>query len=215
VKIDYPPNPQAERMVRQQLRARGIAAEDVLQVMSVLPRHRFVSKSVRAEAYGDFPLPIGRGQTISQPYMVALMTAELDLGPRSRVLEIGTGSGYQTAVLAELAGEVFTMELITSLLERARSLLVELGYANIHYRCADGTAGWPEEAPFDAILVAAAAPTVPSALTAQLADNGVMVVPVGRTSAFQTLITLRRRGSLLEQREGIGCRFVPLVSTRS
>ena len=201
-------------MVQHQLRARGISSEGVLQVMSMLPRHRFVSRAVRAEAYGDFPLPIGRGQTISQPYMVALMTAELGLNQREKVLEIGTGSGYQTAVLAELAAEVYTVELIPSLLERARHLLTELGYRNIHYRCADGTAGWPEQAPFDAILVAAAASSLPSALSAQLGDNGALVVPVGRSSAFQTLLTVRRRGSLLEQHEGIGCRFVPLVSTR-
>jgi protein-L-isoaspartate(D-aspartate) O-methyltransferase len=202
-------------MVRLQLRSRGIEAESVLRVMSVLPRHRFVPGSARAEAYGDFPLPIGRGQTISQPYMVALMTGELGLGGRAKVLEIGTGSGYQTAVLAELAGEVYTVELIPTLLERARGLLEELGYRNIRYRAADGTYGWPEEAPFDAILVAAAAPAVPSALTAQLGDNGVLVVPVGRSQAFQTLLTIRRRGARLEQREGIGCRFVPLVSTDS
>jgi protein-L-isoaspartate(D-aspartate) O-methyltransferase len=202
-------------MVRLQLRSRGIEAESVLRVMSVLPRHRFVPGSARAEAYGDFPLPIGRGQTISQPYMVALMTAELGLGGRAKVLEIGTGSGYQTAVLAELAREVYTVELIPTLLERARGLLHELGYRNIQYRAADGTNGWPEEAPFDAILVAAAAPAVPSALTAQLGDNGVLVVPVGRSQAFQTLLTIRRRGARLEQHEGIGCRFVPLVSTES
>jgi protein-L-isoaspartate(D-aspartate) O-methyltransferase len=212
VKVEYPPNPQAERMARQQLRARGITAEGVLQVMSVLPRHRFVSGAVRAEAYGDFPLPIGRGQTISQPYMVALMTAELALSQREKVLEIGTGSGYQTAILAELAAKVYTVELIPTLLEHARQLLAELGYRNIHYRAADGSAGWPEEAPFDAILVAAAAPAVPAALTAQLGDNGVLVVPVGRSPAYQTLLTVRRRGASLEQREGIGCRFVPLVS---
>jgi len=202
-------------MVRLQLRSRGIAAESVLQVMSVLPRHRFVPGSARAEAYGDFPLPIGRGQTISQPYMVALMTAELGLGARAKVLEIGTGSGYQTAVLAELAREVYTVELIPTLLERARGLLDELGYRNIRYQAADGTYGWPEEAPFDAILVAAAAPAVPATLTAQLGDNGVLVVPVGRSQAFQTLLTIRRRGARLEQHEGIGCRFVPLVSTES
>jgi protein-L-isoaspartate(D-aspartate) O-methyltransferase len=215
VKIAYPPNPQAERMVRQQLRARGISAEDVLQVMSLLPRHRFVSAAAQAEAYGDFPLPIGKGQTISQPYMVALMTAELGLSGREKVLEVGTGSGYQTAILAELAAEVFTVELIPFLLERARRLLTELGYRDIHFRSADGTAGWPEEAPFDAILVAAAAPEVPAALAAQLGDNGVLVVPVGRSLAYQTLLTVRRRGGRLEQREGIGCRFVPLISTGS
>ncbi len=213
MKVAYPPNPQAERMVQHQLRARGISAEGVLQVMSVLPRHRFVSRTTRGEAYGDFPLPIGRGQTISQPYMVALMTAELGLSGREKVLEIGTGSGYQTAVLAELAAEVYTVELIPSLLERAEGLLTEIGYRNIRYLCTDGTAGWPEQAPFDAILVAAAAPEVPSALAGQLGDNGVLVVPVGRSSAYQTLLTVRRRGSLLEKREGIGCRFVPLVST--
>jgi protein-L-isoaspartate(D-aspartate) O-methyltransferase len=128
------------------------------------------------------------------------------------VLEIGTGSGYQTAVLAELAREVFTVELIPALLERARGLLDELGYRNIRYRAADGAYGWPEEAPFDAILVAAAAPAVPPMLAAQLGDYGVLVVPVGRSQAFQTLLTVRRRGTFLEQHEGIGCRFVPLVS---
>ena len=141
------------------------------------------------------------------------MSAELALEQRARVLEIGTGSGYQTAVLAELAGEIYTVELIASLLERARQLLTELGYRGIHYRCGDGSAGWPEAAPFDAILVAAAAPAVPAALTAQLADNGVLVIPVGSHQQFQTLLTVRRRGSLLERREGIGCRFVPLVQS--
>ncbi len=202
-------------MVRQQLRSRGLSAEDVLQVMSALPRHRFVPAAHRDEAYGDFPLPIGKGQTISQPYMVALMTAELGLNGRQRVLEIGTGSGYQTAVLAELAAEVFTVELIPVLLERAQRLLTELGYRNIHYLSADGTSGWPAQAPFDAILVAAAAQELPAALAAQLADNGVLVVPVGRSQVYQSLLTVRRRGGHLEQHEGIGCRFVPLVSTAS
>jgi protein-L-isoaspartate(D-aspartate) O-methyltransferase len=211
VKIAYPPNPQAERMVRQQLRSRGIGSQQVLEVMSVLPRHRFVSAALRSEAYGDFPLPIGKGQTISQPYMVGLMTEELALHEGARVLEIGTGSGYQTAVLAELAGEVYTVELLPSLLQCARRLLTELGYRGIHYRCGDGSAGWPEAAPFDGIVVAAAAPAVPAALTAQLADNGVLVIPVGSHQQFQVLLTVRRRGSVLERRDGIGCRFVPLV----
>jgi protein-L-isoaspartate(D-aspartate) O-methyltransferase len=211
VKVDYPHNPQAERMVRQQLRARGISSERVLEVMSVLPRHRFVSGGVRGEAYGDFPLPIGRGQTISQPYMVGLMSEELRLQGNERTLEVGTGSGYQTAILAELAREVYTMEVIPTLLERARALLGELGYGNIHYRAGDGSVGWPEAAPFDAILVAAASVGIPEALTAQLADNGVLVIPVGRSQAYQTLVTIRRRGERLEKSEGIGCRFVPLV----
>jgi len=211
VKIAYPPNPQAERMVRQQLRARGLGAERVLEIMSVLPRDRFVSGTLRAEAYGDFPLPIGRGQTISQPYMVGLMTEELAVREQGKVLEVGTGSGYQTAVLAELAREVYTVELIPALLERARRLLAELGYRNIHYRAGDGSEGWPEASPFDAILVAAAAPAVPAALTAQLADGGVLVIPVGDSRQFQTLLTVRRQGRFLERHEGIGCRFVPLV----
>jgi protein-L-isoaspartate(D-aspartate) O-methyltransferase len=214
VKIAYPPNPQAERMVRQQLRARGLAAQRVLEVMAAVPRHRFVSGAVRADAYGDFPLPIGRGQTISQPYMVGLMSEELSLRGGEKVLEIGTGSGYQTAVLAELAERVYTVELIPSLLERARRLLVELGYRNIRYRAGDGSAGWPQAAPFDAILVAAAAPAIPPALTAQLADNGVLVIPVGHSQQYQTLLTVRRRGACLEKRDGIGCRFVPLVQGR-
>jgi protein-L-isoaspartate(D-aspartate) O-methyltransferase len=214
VKIGYPSNPQAERMVRQQLRGRGIGAERVLEIMSVLPRHRFVSATLRAEAYGDFPLPIGRGQTISQPYMVGLMTEELALHERGKVLEVGTGSGYQTAILAELAGEVYTVELIPALLVRARRLLAEMGYRNIHYRAGDGSVGWPEAAPFDAILVAAAAPAVPAALTVQLADGGVLVIPVGDSRQFQTLLTVRRQGSFLERRAGIGCRFVPLVQDR-
>ena len=211
VKVAYPPNPQAEQMVRLQLRARGISSERVLQVMSCLPRHRFVSGGHRGEAYGDFPLPIGRGQTISQPYMVGLMTEELQLRGGERALEVGTGSGYQTAVLAELAAEVYTVELIPSLLERASALLDELGYRNVRYRAGDGSAGWAEEAPFDAVLVAAASAGIPEALTAQLADNGVLVIPVGRTQAYQTLVTVRRRGRRLERRDGIGCRFVPLL----
>jgi protein-L-isoaspartate(D-aspartate) O-methyltransferase len=146
--------------------------------------------------------------------MVGLMSEELSLRGGEKVLEIGTGSGYQTAVLAELAERVYTVELIPSLLERARRLLVELGYRNIRYRAGDGSAGWPQAAPFDAILVAAAAPAIPPALTAQLADNGVLVIPVGHSQQYQTLLTVRRRGACLEKRDGIGCRFVPLVQGR-
>jgi protein-L-isoaspartate(D-aspartate) O-methyltransferase len=214
VKVQYPDNPQAERMARSQLRSRGIADERLLAVMSRVARHRFIPASSRGEGYGDFPLPIGSGQTISQPYMVALMTEELRLCGRERVLEVGTGSGYQTAILAELAAEVFTIELIPELLQLARRLLTELGYDNIHYRTGDGSGGWPENAPFDRVLVAAAAQTIPDSLTAQLADNGILVIPVGSSQNYQTLMVVRREGSRLEQRESIGCRFVPLVRSR-
>jgi len=211
VKIQYPENPQSQRMVRTQIRSRGVSDERLLEVMAGLPRHRFVPGSSRGEAYGDFPLPIGSGQTISQPYMVALMTEELELRGAERVLEVGTGSGYQTAILAELAAEVFTVELLPDLLARARDLLTELGYRNVHWRAGDGSAGWPEEAPFDRVLVAAAAQTIPASLTAQLADGGILVIPVGSFQHYQTLMVVRRAGGRLEQRESIGCRFVPLV----
>jgi protein-L-isoaspartate(D-aspartate) O-methyltransferase len=180
-------------------------------VMSRIPRHRFIYGTSIFEAYGDYPLSIGRGQTISQPYMVALMSEELRLTGTERVLEIGTGSGYQTAILAELAAVVYTVELISELIERSRRLLDELGYMNIRYRCGDGTLGWPEYAPYDRILVAAAAPTVPRPLTAQLGDNGILVIPVGDSRHYQTLSILRRVGKHLQTRESIGCRFVPLV----
>ena len=198
-------------MVRTQIQARGIRDEGVLEVMSRIPRHRFVSGASTFEAYGDFPLSIGHGQTISQPYMVALMSEELRMRGSERCLEIGTGSGYQTAILAELAAEVYTVELVPELLLRSRKLLGELGYTNIHYRTGDGSAGWPEHAPYDRILVAAAAPLVPRPLTAELADSGILVIPVGDSRHYQTLVIVRRIGDRLDTRESIGCRFVPLV----
>lgn len=213
MKIKYPENSYGERMVSTQLRARGIADERVLNVMGRLPRHRFVSGKNKSDAYGDYPLPIGANQTISQPYMVALMSEELQLTGREKVLEIGTGSGYQTAVLAELAAEVYTVELISTLMSRAEKLLGELGYKNVRFRTADGSLGWAEHSPFDRILVAAAAATIPPALTAQLADNGVLVIPVGSSAHYQTLMVIRRVAGYLEKRESIGCRFVPLVRT--
>jgi protein-L-isoaspartate(D-aspartate) O-methyltransferase len=211
VKISYPENRQAARMVRNQIQARGIRDERVLEVMSLIPRHRFVSGASTFEAYGDYPLSIGRGQTISQPYMVALMSEELELRGTERVLEIGTGSGYQSAILAELAAEVYSIELIPQLIERAEKLLDEIGYTNIWYRCADGSLGWSEYAPYDRVLVAAAADAVPRPLTSQLADNGILVIPVGDSRHYQTLSIVRRIGHRLETRESIGCRFVPLV----
>ena len=204
-------NPLAARMVETQIRARGIDDPRVLEVMSRLPRHVFVPEADRVEAYGDFPLSIGYGQTISQPYMVALMSQDLSLSGRERVLEIGTGSGYQTAILAELAAEVHTMELVAGLLKRARKTLDALGYDNVHYRVGDGSRGWPEAEPFDRILVAAAAASIPQPLTSQLADNGIMVIPVGSVRSFQTLMILRRTGRHIQTRESIGCRFVPLI----
>jgi protein-L-isoaspartate(D-aspartate) O-methyltransferase len=211
VNVPYEENRQAERMVRTQIRARGIQDPRVLEVMSRIPRHRFIPGASTHEAYGDFPLSIGRGQTISQPYMVALMSEEMQLRGTERVLEVGTGSGYQTAVLAELSREVYTIELIPELLERSRVLLDQLGYTNVSYRCADGALGWPEHAPYDRVLVAAAAPTVPHPLTAQLQDNGILVIPVGDSRSYQTLSIIRRVGRSFESRESIGCRFVPLV----
>jgi protein-L-isoaspartate(D-aspartate) O-methyltransferase len=211
VKISYPENHQAKRMVRNQIQARGIQDEGVLEVMSCIPRHRFIPGASTFEAYGDYPLSIGRGQTISQPYMVALMSEEMRLRGTERVLEIGTGSGYQTAILAELSAEVYTVELIPELIERSHTLLDELGYTNISYRCADGSLGWPEYAPYDRILVAAAAPSVPRPLTSQLADNGILVIPVGDSRHYQTLSIVRRVGTRFDTQESIGCRFVPLV----
>ncbi len=183
--------------------------------MSRIPRHRFVSGVRTLEAYGDFPLSIGHGQTISQPYMVALMTEELRLLGEERVLEIGTGSGYQTAVLAELAQVIYTIELIPALTKRAQKLLNELGYANVVYRVGDGSEGWDKHGPYDRILVAAAAATIPRPLTTQLADNGILVIPVGDSRHYQTLLVVRRIGNRYDTRESIGCRFVPLVQKHS
>jgi len=198
-------------MVRNQIQARGIRDQRVLEVMSRIPRHRFVPGASTFEAYGDYPLSIGRGQTISQPYMVALMSEELTLKGEERVLEVGTGSGYQTAVLAELAAEIYSVELISELIGRTEKLLDELGYTNIRYRCADGSLGWSEYAPYDRILVAAAADAVPRPLTSQLADNGILVIPIGDSRHYQTLSIVRRSGKHFETRQSIGCRFVPLV----
>ncbi len=211
MKLFYPENSYAERMVQTQIASRGIRDRKLLDAMSHIPRDRFITGVSTYEAYGDYPLSIGHGQTISQPYMVALMTEELRLRGSEKVLEIGTGSGYQTAVLAELAGIVYTVELIPALLKRSRTLLADLGYTNIAYRIGDGSLGWREHSPYDRILVAAAASTVPPTLTAELADNGIMVVPVGDSRQYQTLVIIRRVGGRFESRESIGCRFVPLV----
>ena len=183
----------------------------VLDAIKRVPRHQFVPEHLQDQAYEDRPLPIGQGQTISQPFVVALMTQALELTPESKVLEIGTGSGYQTAILAELAGDVYTVEVRPELQERARLILEDLGYTNIHYRVGDGWLGWPEEAPFDAIIVTAAAPEWPQALIKQLAEGGRMVIPVGERDWNQTLWLLTKLdGQLIKESLG-PVRFVPLV----
>ena len=199
-----------ERMVETQIKARGIKDERVLKAMLKVPRHLFVDEALRDQAYGDFPLPIGEGQTISQPYIVALMTEALELKGIERVLEIGTGSGYQTAILAELALWVYTIERFPTLLERAKKVLKELGYKNISFKLDDGTLGWKEAAPFDAIIVTAASPDIPPPLVEQLAEGGRMVIPVGDEFS-QTLIKGVKKGGKLHTKALEPVRFVKLV----
>lgn len=185
---------------------------DVLAAIARVPRHRFVPPEYQDLAYEDHPLPIGYGQTISQPFVVALMTQLLELHPEAKVLEVGTGCGYQTAILAELAKEVYTIEVIPELAEGAQKRLRELGYTNIHFRVGDGWYGWPEAAPFDGILVTAAAPTWPPALIEQLAEGGTLVIPIGPSGWDQDLWQATKlEGNLLKRRIG-PVRFVPLVS---
>jgi protein-L-isoaspartate(D-aspartate) O-methyltransferase len=179
-----------QRMV-EQIRARGVTDPHVLAAVAAVPRHLFVPEAERRDAYADHPLPIGNGQTISQPYMVALMTSLLDLHPGQRVLEVGTGSGYQAAVLSRLAGEVYSIEILAPLARRARSTLAELGYRNVHLRIGDGYKGWPDAAPFDGIIVTAAPKRIPEPLIAQLKTGGKMVIPVGDT--LQDLLVLTKR----------------------
>src|SRR6267378_4167943 len=205
---DY--TPQCAEMIEKQLRRRGISDEAVLAAMIAVPRHEFVPRELRSRAYEDVPLPIGGGQTISQPYIVAAMTAALHLRPSDRVLEIGTGCGYQAAILSRLAGEVFGVERRPELALSASTHLARLGYTNVHVHCGDGTLGLPEFAPFDAILVAAAAPAIPQPLLAQLADGGRMIVPVG-DAEHQELQLLEKRGDAFSTKMLEGCRFVPLV----
>ena len=201
---------QREEMIEKQLRRRGIHDAAVLVAMAEVPRHEFVSEEVRAHAYDDLPLPIGAGQTISQPYIVAAMTAALHLHPGDRVLEIGTGCGYHAAVLSRLAKEVFTIERRPELASSASAKLARLGYSNAHVHCGDGTLGLPELAPFDAILVAAAAPAVPKPLLAQLAEGGRIILPVGGAE-HQELRLIERHGDTFPTKMLEGCRFVPLL----
>lgn len=199
-----------ERMVETQIKARGIKDERVLKAMLKVPRHLFVPASLRDQAYGDFPLPIGEGQTISQPYIVALMTEALELKGKERVLEIGTGSGYQTAILAELSAWVYTIEKYASLQERAKAILFELGYKNISFKVGDGTLGWPEASPFDAIIVTAASPQIPPPLIEQLGEGGRIVIPVGDEFS-QMLVKGVKKGGTLHTKNLEPVRFVKLV----
>lgn len=197
------------QMVDQQIRARGVRDPRVLAAMEAVPRHRFVLPDDEHTAYADSPIAIGHGQTISQPYIVAYMTEALNLPPDARVLEIGTGSGYQAAVLAELVKDVYTIEIVTPLAERAARLLRDLGYDNVHVRDGDGYKGWPEEAPFQAIIVTAAPDHVPDALVEQVAIGGRLVIPVGEIE--QDLFVYVRTEAGLREEARIPVRFVPLT----
>lgn len=204
------PEAERQRMVAQQLRGRNITSEAVLRAMAEVPRHRFVPDDMRASAYADSPLPIGDGQTISQPYIVAYMVQLLELKPSDRVLEIGTGSGYQAAVLAELAHRVYTVERIPALAEGARNNLHELGYVNVEVFQRDGSGGLPEHAPYEGIIVAAAAPRAPEPLKAQLADGGRLIVPVGSRGG-QVLERWQRQGDTYQLDRLSPVAFVPLM----
>jgi len=198
-----------EEMVRAQIEARGIKDKRVLEAMLKVERHRFVPLVLQDLAYEDEPLPIGEGQTISQPYIVALMTELLQLKGNEKVLEIGTGSGYQAAILGELAREVYTIEILPTLAEQAEELLSDLGYENIKVKCGDGYLGWPEFSPFDAIIVTCAPEEVPQSLVEQLAEGGRMVIPVGET--YQELKLLVKLKGKIEEKNIIPVRFVPMV----
>ena len=198
-----------ETMVSRQLVARGIRDKDVLDAMRKVPRHLFIPKDLRRHAYDDRPLPIGRGQTISQPYVVAFMSEALKLKPQDRVLEIGTGSGYQAAILGELVREVFTIEIVPELGERSKKLLSRLGYGNVNVRIGDGYKGWPEKAHFDAVIVTAAPPKVPQPLLSQLKIGGRMIIPVGNTR--QELVVIHRTENGYERKNVLPVAFVPMT----
>ncbi len=199
-----------ERMVQKQIEARGITDPGVLSAMRTVPRHLFVSEALMDQAYGDFPLPIGDQQTISQPYIVAEMTGALQLTDEDRVLEIGTGSGYQAAILAKIAYRVYTIERIHSLYSKTRKLFDKLCYHNIVTKYSDGTAGWSDESPFDAIIVTAGAPDIPKVLVNQLAVHGRLVIPVGDQYSQSLIKLYKDEGGVHETNLG-GCRFVKLV----
>lgn len=202
---------QREQMVEVQIRARDVRSKVVLDAMRVVPRHLFVPKSVQSMAYDDRPLPIGQNQTISQPYIVAYMTEQINPKPGMKVLEIGTGSGYQAAILAQIGCSVFTIELLEPLANRAATTLKEIGYTTVNVRCGDGYQGWPEEAPFDAIIVTAAPEYIPPRLIEQLKDGGIMVLPVGPVNSVQFLKLVTKKGSKTTETNLLPVRFVPMV----
>ncbi|MFH1368880.1 MAG: protein-L-isoaspartate(D-aspartate) O-methyltransferase [Elusimicrobiota bacterium] len=207
-------NDAAAEMVRTQLLPRGISDNTVLDAFLKVPRSLFVPERFSREAYDDHPLPIGEGQTISQPFMAAIMTELLKIKKGDKILEIGTGSGYQTAILAELGGEVNTVEKIEPLSQKARNTLDGIGYKNINYRIGDGTAGWAEKAPFDKIIVTAAAREIPPLFIEQLAEGGRLVIPVGETFSQELTIVEKEKGKIIKKFYG-GCVFVPLVGEYS
>ncbi len=200
-----------KNMVEQQLETRDITDEKVLEVMGKIQRHKFIPSSLMPQSYEDHPIPIGYGQTISQPYIVALMTQVLDVNENDKVLEIGTGSGYQAAVLSGLVKEVYTIEIIKELAEAAGERLSNLKYKNVEVKHADGYFGWQENAPFDAIIVTAASNHIPPPLLEQLKDNGKLVIPLGNIRTFQTLTIVTKKGNELETEFVTGVRFVPLT----
>lgn len=203
-----------KRMVETQIISRGVKDKNVLEALKKVPRHRFVEPKQYLAAYDDYPLSIGYSQTISQPYIVALMTELLELSSTDRVLEVGTGSGYQTAILAEIAKEVFTIEFLKELSEKSEKLLKELGYKNINFKIGNGYEGWPEFAPFNKIIATAAPENIPEALKEQLEDGGKMVLPVGVSGFDQSLIKLTRAGNDFIRQEICGVSFVPMINKK-
>ncbi len=200
-------------MVQTQIEGRGVRNERVLEAMRKVPRHEFVPVMEKLLAYSDSPLPIGYGQTISQPYIVGLMTELLQIEPNDRVYELGTGSGYQAAVLSQIAKEVYSIEILEPLYHEAKERLKQLGYANVHVRLGDGTKGWPEAAPFDKMMVTAAGLKIPDALIQQLKEGGRIVMPVGEVEQY--LVVGEKRGNTLKTYESIPVRFVPLVEEKT
>jgi len=200
-----------ERMVREQIEARGVSSPRVLDAMRTVPRHEFVPKDLADSAYNDHPLPIGEGQTISQPYIVALMTEILQLKPSDRILEIGTGSGYQAAVLSALAAEVYTMEIKTKLYDNSNNTLKKLDYKNINCRNGDGYFGWPRAAPFDAIMITAAVDHIPPQLLKQLRDGGRLALPLGSPFGYQNLVLVTKHGEDTTVKQVTGVLFVPMT----
>lgn len=209
--MEIDPKRSRERMVRDQIIARGVSSSAVLAAMRKVPRHLFVEEALKPQAYEDHPLPIGQGQTISQPYVVAWMTELLDIRPGMKVLEIGTGSGYQTSILAEMNAVIYSVERVAELYEQTRNRLAAMGYGNIHLKLDDGTLGWPEHAPFDRILVTAGGPRVPEPYVQQLADPGLLIMPVGPERRSQNLLLLRKQDGKIGRKSVGQVMFVDLV----